>query len=57
MKALIKHKIEIIKAGIVYLIIHEEKLIGSNSTASGAVRQVYAQFEPVETNLIINLGG
>jgi hypothetical protein len=53
MKAFIKHEIEIIKAGIVYLIIHEGKLIGSNSTASGAAAQVYAQFEPIKTNLII----
>ena len=47
-------KITIQKAGIVYLILLEDKLIGSNSSLQGAVKQVYAQWQPTEINLTIN---
>jgi hypothetical protein len=47
--------IDIKKAGIVYLVIYSGKLIGSNSSLSGAIDHVYSQFDPINTKLNIDI--
>jgi len=50
-------KLEIKNAGIVWLIILNDKLFASTTSLQGAIDRVYAQWQPMDMELTIDCRG